>query len=64
MGGVVARKPIRIKSSTKGSFTAAAKKAGKSVQQEASDVLKSSSASPAMKKKANFARNAAKWKKG
>jgi hypothetical protein len=56
--------PIKIKKSTKGSFTAAAKKSGMSVQQKASAVLASPSASPAMKKKANFARNAAKWKKG
>ena len=62
----MAGKPIGpLKKSTRGSFTAAAKKAGKSVQQEAADVLKpGSKASPAMKKKANFARNAAKWKKG
>ena len=56
-------KPIKpLKKSTKGSFTRAAKKAGKSVQAEASAVLKNPNASPAMKKKANFARNAAKWK--
>ena len=61
---MASRKPIRIKKSTRGSFTAAAKRAGKSVQQEARDVLASPSASPAMKKKANFARNAAKWNKG
>lgn len=58
-------KPIQpLKKSTRGSFTAAAKKAGRSVQQEASSVLSNPKASPAMKKKANFARNAAKWKKG
>ena len=56
--------PIKIKKSTKGSFTAAAKKSGMSVQQKASAVLASPSARPAKKKKANFARNAAKWKKG
>jgi hypothetical protein len=56
--------PIKIKKSTKGSFTAAAKKSGMSVQQKASSVLSDKNASPAMKKKANFARNAAKWKKG
>jgi hypothetical protein len=57
--------PIKIKKSTKGSFTAAAKKSGMSVQQKASSVLSpGSKASPAMKAKANFARNAAKWKKG
>lgn len=58
------RKPIKIKKSTKGSFTKAAKSSGMSVQQKAAAVLKpGSKASPAMKKKANFARNAAKWKK-
>ncbi len=57
------RKPIKIKKSTRGSFKAAAKKSGQSVQQKASSVLApGSKASPAMKKKANFARNAAKWK--
>ena len=57
------KKPIQIQKSKRGTFKAAAKKAGKSVQAEASAVLKSPSASPAMKKKANFARNAAKWNK-
>lgn len=56
-------KPIKIKPSKKGTFKAAAKKAGKSVQAEAASVLNSKTASPAMKKKANFARNAAKWNK-
>jgi hypothetical protein len=60
---LASKKPIKIKKSTRGSFTAAAKKAGRSVQGEASAVLKSKTASPAMKKKANFARNAAKWNK-
>lgn len=60
----MAGKPIKIKKSTRGSFTAAAKRAGKSVQAEASSVLSNPKASPAMRKKANFARNAAKWKKG
>lgn len=59
-----AKKPIAIKKSTQGSFTAAAKKSGQSVQAKAKSVLNSPSASPAMKKKANFARNAAKWNKG
>ena len=57
------RAPIKIKASTKGSFTAAAKKSGMSVQAKARSVLADKSASPAMKKKANFARNAAKWGK-
>lgn len=53
---------IKIKPSHKGKFTAKAKAAGKSVQQEAAAVLKpGSKASAATKKQANFARNAAKW---
>lgn len=59
----MAKSGIHIKASTKGTFTAMAKKAGKSVQGEASAVLASKTASPAAKKKANFARNAAKWNK-
>lgn len=58
---MASQKPIRIKPSKKGTFTAMAKKAGKSVQAEASAVLANPKASPAAKKKANFARNAAKW---
>ena len=55
---------IKIKPSKKGTFTAAAKKHGKSVQAFASQVLANTdNYSPAMVKKANFARNAAKWKK-
>lgn len=58
---MAARKPIKIKKSKRGSFTAMAEKAGKSVQAEAVDVLNNPKASPAAKKKANFARNARKW---
>lgn len=54
---------IYIKKSKRGSFKKAAKKSGQSVQQKARSVLSDPKASPAMKKKANFARNAAKWKK-
>lgn len=61
---MAAKKKIQIKKSTRGSFTAMAKKAGRSVQGEAAAILRSPTASPAAKKKANFARNAAKWKKG
>lgn len=54
---------IRIKPSKRGTFTAAAKRHGKSVQAFASQVLANKeNYSPAMVKKANFARNAAKWK--
>ena len=53
---------IHIAPSKKGTFTAAAKKHGKSVQAFASQVLAhKENYSPAMVKKANFARNAAKW---
>ena len=53
---------IHIKPSKRGTFTAAAKKHGKSVQPFASQVLANKEDySPAMVKKANFARNAAKW---
>lgn len=62
---MVKKSPIRIKPENKGKFTAKAKAAGKSVQTYASQVLaKSSKATPATKKQAKFARNAAKWKKG
>ena len=53
---------IHIKPSKRGTFTAAAKKHGKSVQGFAPQVLANKEDySPAMIKKANFARNAAKW---
>ena len=54
---------IYIKPSKRGTFTAAATKHGQSVQGFASKVLANKgNYSPAMVKKANFARNAAKWK--
>lgn len=53
---------IHIKPSKRGTFTAAAKKYGMGVQEFASKVLANKdSYSPAMVKKANFARNASKW---
>lgn len=53
---------IHIKPSKRGTFTSAAKRHGKSVQSFASQVLANKeNYSPAMVKKANFARNAAKW---
>lgn len=58
----MAKKKIVIKKSKRGSFTKMAKKAGKTVQQEATAVLKSKTASKAAKKKAQFAKNAAKFK--
>lgn len=53
---------IHIKKSKRGTFTAAAKKHGKSVQEFARQVLANKgNYSSAMVKKANFARNASKW---
>lgn len=53
---------ITIKPSKRGTFTAAATKHGMGVQEFASKVLANKeNYSPAMVKKANFARNAAKW---
>lgn len=54
---------IHIKPSRRGTFTAAAKRHGKSVQAFASQVMANPDRyTPAMRRKANFARNAAKWK--
>lgn len=55
--------PIHIKKSKKGTFTKAAKSHGSSVQGFASKVLKTPKGkySSAMRKKAVFAKNAAKW---
>ena len=53
---------IHIKESKRGTFTAAAKSRGMGVQEFASKVLANKDEySPAMVKKANFARNFAKW---
>lgn len=55
--------PIHIDPSKKGTFTAAATKHGMGVQEFASKVLANKdNYSPAMVKKANFAKNASKWK--
>lgn len=55
-------KDIYIKPSKRGTFTAAAKKHGKSVQAFASQVLANpGNYSPAMRKKAQFAKNSSKW---
>lgn len=53
---------IHIKKKNRGKFTASANKAGESVQEHASSVLSNPNATPLQKKRANFARNAAKWK--
>lgn len=56
-------KDIRIKLSKRGTFTKAAKQHGMSVQGFANRVLRNPSKySAAMRKKANFAHNAASWK--
>lgn len=56
-------KDVRIKPSKRGTFTKAAKQHGMSVQGFANRVLRNSSKySAAMRKKANFAHNAAGWK--
>lgn len=56
-------KDIRIKKSKRGTFTKAAKQHGMSVQSFANKVLRNPSKySAAMRKKANFAHNAASWK--
>lgn len=60
---MAAKKSIHIKKSKRGSFTRMAKKAGKSVQEEATAVLNNPNASASARKKANFARNASKWNK-
>ena len=53
---------IHIKKKNKGKFTKSAKAAGESVQEHAAHVLSDPNATPLQKKRANFARNAAKWK--
>lgn len=53
---------IHIKKKNRGKFTASAKKAGQSIQEHARSVLNNPNATPLQKKRANFARNAAKWK--
>jgi hypothetical protein len=54
---------IRINPAKKGTFTAQATRMGMGVQEAARHILANKSKySPAMVKKANFARNAAKWK--
>lgn len=56
---------IHIKEKNKGKFGAAAKKAGMSTQAYARKVLANKDKySPTLVKRANFARNAAKWKHG
>lgn len=56
--------PIHIKKKNIGKFTASSEKAGETVQQHAASVLSNPNATPLQKKRANFARNAAKWNHG
>lgn len=53
---------IHIKKKNRGKFTKSAKAAGETVQEHAAHVLSDPNATPLQKKRANFARNAAKWK--
>ena len=60
----MAMKPISIKPANKGKFTAKAKAAGVSVPAlAAKDAKPGAKVSPATKKQAVFAKNAAKWGK-
>ena len=61
MATATKKKTIRIKPKNRGKFTATAKKAGKSVQAEASAVLADPKASTVQKKRAQFDKNAKKW---
>src|SRR6478735_10332742 len=54
---------IHIKPENRGKFTAYANSHGMSVQEAASHVLNNPNASPALRKRANFAHNAASWNK-
>jgi hypothetical protein len=55
---------IKIKKANRGLFTAAAKRAGKSVQAYAAYILANKGRfSSTLVKRANFARNAARWKR-
>lgn len=54
---------IRIKEKNKGKFTAKAKKAGESVPEFAQEQKDNPQASPATRKQAQFAANAAQWRK-
>lgn len=53
---------IHIKKSNEGKFTASAERAGMGVQEYARKVMSDPNASPKLKKRANFAIQASKWK--
>lgn len=54
---------IHIKKKNIGKFTESAKRAGKSVQQHAKDVVNDPNATKLQKKRAQFAINSKKWNK-
>ena len=54
---------IHIKKKNRGKFTESAKRAGKSVQEHARDVIKDPNATTLQKRRANFALQAKKWHK-
>jgi hypothetical protein len=59
---VLSKHPIHIKKENRGKFTASAHAAGEGVQEHAQSVLHNPNATPLQKKRANFAKQAAKWK--
>ena len=59
--GFLKKGGITIKKKNRGKFTKSAKAAGESVQEYAAKVLSDPNATPLQRKRANFARNAAKW---
>lgn len=66
-GGIIKRvesgkSGIHIKPENRGKFTASAKRAGMGVQEYANKVLSDPNATPLQKRRANFARNAKKFK--
>ena len=60
----MAKSGIHIRPENRGKFTASSKRAGQSVQAHAKSVLANPNASTKEKQRANFARNARKWRKG
>lgn len=54
---------IHIKKKNRGKFTASAKKAGKSIQEYAKDIMNNQNATPLQRRRANFAIQAKRWHK-
>ena len=59
---IIAKSGIQKKQKNRGKFTASAKRAGMGVQEYARKVLNDPNATPLQKRRANFARNAKKFK--